>query len=47
MLTFAHIPTGATANKGFNADDLEGRPVAPAIALTAIGAGIETRGATP
>jgi putative transposase len=47
MLAFAHIPTGATANKGFNADDLEGRPVAPAIALTAIGTDIEIGRATP
>src|SRR6202047_1311618 len=36
---FAHIPTGTTANKGFNIDDeVNGRLVEPAVALTAIGA---------
>jgi hypothetical protein len=34
MLAFADIPTGATTNKGFDVNDLEGRSVAPAIALT-------------
>jgi hypothetical protein len=39
MLAFAHIPTGTTANKGFNIDDeVNGRLVEPAVALTAIGA---------
>ena len=33
MLPFAHIPTGATANKGFNIDDeVNGRLVKPAVA---------------
>ena len=48
MLAFAHIPTGTTANKGFNIDDeVNGRPVEPAVALTAIGAEIKTGRATP
>jgi hypothetical protein len=47
MLAFAHIPTGAAANKGFDLDEVKGRIVAPASAITAIGADIETGGATP
>ena len=48
MLAFAHIPTGTTANKGFNIDDeVNGRLVEPAVALTAIGAEIETGRDTP
>ena len=47
MLAFAHIPTGAAANKGFNVDDVNSRLVDPAGALTATGADIETRRATP
>jgi len=48
MLAFAHIPTGTTANKGFNIDDeVNGRLVEPAVALTAIGAEIKTGRATP
>src|ERR1700758_2030275 len=47
MLAFAHIPTGATANKGFAIDQVKGRTVASAIALTAIGADSETGRATP
>jgi putative transposase len=48
MLPFAHIPTGTTANKGFNIDDeVNGRLVEPAVALTAIGAEIKTGRATP
>jgi NAD(P)-dependent dehydrogenase (short-subunit alcohol dehydrogenase family) len=47
MLAFAHIPTGATANKGFAIDQVKGRTVASAIALTAIGADTETGRATP
>src|SRR5271156_843041 len=38
MLAFAHIPTGTTVNKGFAIDQVKGRTVASAIALTAIGA---------
>src|SRR2546423_14298233 len=41
MLAFAHIPTGTTASKGIDIDDSEGELVAPAIALSAIGAEIE------
>ena len=47
MLAFAHIPTGATANKGFDIDEVKSRVAAPASAMTAIGADIETGGATP
>jgi hypothetical protein len=40
--------TGTTANKGFNIDDeVNGRLVEPAVALTAIGAKIKTGRATP
>ena len=38
MLTFAHIPTGATANTGFNIDEVNSRFVKPTGALAAIGA---------
>ena len=44
MLAFAHIPTGTAANKGFDIDQVKGRCVAPASAMTAIGADIETGG---
>jgi hypothetical protein len=48
MLAFAHIPTGTTANEGSNIDDeVNGRLVEPAVALTAIGAEIKTGRATP
>ncbi len=47
MLAFAHIPTGATANKGFDIDQVEASIAAPASAMTAIGADIETGRATP
>jgi hypothetical protein len=47
MLAFAHIPTGATANEGFNIDEVNNRFVEPAVALTATGADIETGGVTP
>jgi hypothetical protein len=47
MLAFAHIPTGAAANKGLDIDAVTGRLVEPAVAHTAIGAGIGTGGATP
>jgi putative transposase len=43
MLAFAHIPTRATANKGFDIDQVNSRLVEPVVALTAIGADIETR----
>ena len=35
---FADIPTGATANKGFDIDEVKGRIAEPANAMTAIGA---------
>jgi putative transposase len=47
MLAFAHIPTGTAANKGFDVDEVNSRLVEPAVALTAIGADIETSRATP
>src|SRR5947207_3556339 len=47
MLAFAHIPTGATANQGFDIDEVEGSTAVPASAMTVIGAEIETGRATP
>ena len=47
MLAFAHIPTGATANKGFDIDEVKSRIVKPAIAAGAVGAEIEIGRATP
>ena len=47
MLAFAHIPTVATANKGFDIDEVKGRIAEPASAMTAIGADIEIGGVTP
>jgi putative transposase len=47
MLAFAHIPTGATANRESDNDDRRGGIVVAAIAHTAIGADIETGGAIP
>ena len=47
MLAFAHIPTGTAANKGFDIDEMNSRLLEPAVALTAIGADIETGRATP
>jgi putative transposase len=47
MLAFAHIPTGTTANNGFDIDEVKGRLVELAIAPRAIGADIETGRATP
>jgi hypothetical protein len=47
MLAFAHIPTGTTANKGVDIEEVKSRIDQPAIALTAIGADSETGGATP
>jgi hypothetical protein len=47
MLAFAHIPTGTTAGKGFNIGEVKNRVVAPATALTMIGADIEIDRATP
>jgi hypothetical protein len=46
MLAFAHIPTGTTANKKFEIDEVRGRVAAPASAMTAIGARIKTGKAT-
>jgi hypothetical protein len=45
MLAFAHIPTGATTEEGFDID--EGKIAAPASAMTAIGADLETGRVTP
>ena len=39
--------TGATANKGFDIDEVNSKLLEPAVALTAIGADIETGRATP
>jgi hypothetical protein len=47
MLAFAHIPTGTTANKRFDIDEVKGRIAAPASTMTTIGADIETGRATP
>jgi hypothetical protein len=47
MLAFAHIPTGTTANKAFEIDEVKSRLVELAIAPNAIGADIETGRATP
>jgi putative transposase len=47
MLAFAHISTGATANEGFNIDEVNNRFAEPAVALTATGADIETVRVTP
>jgi putative transposase len=47
MLAFAHIPTGITASKGFDIDEVKIRSIAPAVAPTAIGADIEIGRATP
>jgi hypothetical protein len=47
MLAFAHIPTGAAANKGFDIDLVKSRIDKSAIALAAIGAEIEISRATP
>ena len=47
MLAFARIPTGATANEGFNIDQVNNRFAKPAVALTATGADIETGRVTP
>ena len=47
MLAFAHISTGTTASKGLDIDEIKGRSIAPAIALTAIGADTELGRATP
>ena len=47
MPAFAHIPTGTTADKGFVIDEVKRRPVEPAVAPNAIGAGAEIGRATP
>ena len=46
MLAFAHIPTGATANQGFDIDEVNRRRGKPAVA-PAIGADIKTGRVTP
>ena len=47
MLAFDHIPPGTTTNNGFDIDEVNGRPVKPAVAPTTIEADIETGTATP
>jgi hypothetical protein len=47
MLAFAHIPAGTTANREIDIDGVKSRIVTLGSASTAIGAGIETRGASP
>jgi hypothetical protein len=47
MLAFAHIPTGATADTGFDIDEVKSRSVEPTIAVAAIGADLELGRATP
>ena len=47
MLAFAHIPTGTIAEEGFDIDQVEGTIAAPANAMTATGADLETGRATP
>ena len=47
MLAFAHIPTGTTTNQGLDVDDSKNRTIAPASVLTALGADLKPRGATP
>jgi hypothetical protein len=47
MLAFAHIPTGTTANEGFNIEEVNNRFVEPTVARTATGAEIETGRVTP
>jgi hypothetical protein len=47
MLAFAHIPTGATADKGFDIAGLKSTIVKVAVVVAAIGADIETGRATP
>ena len=46
QVAFAHIPTGATTNNGFDIDEVNGRFVEP-VAPTAIGADLETGRVTP
>jgi hypothetical protein len=47
MLAFAHIPIGTTTNQGLDLDDSKNRTDAPASVLTALGADLKPRGATP
>jgi putative transposase len=47
ILTFAHIPTGTTANKAVHIDASKTRGIASAAAPRMIGAEIETGAATP
>ena len=47
MLAFAHIPTGTTANRGFERDEVISNIIKPASALTTSGADIEIGRATP
>jgi len=47
MLAFAHIPTGTTASKRFDIEEVKGKITEPAVAPTAIGADIAIGRATP
>jgi len=47
MLAFAHIPIGTAANTELDIAEINRRLVEAAVALTAIGADIETGRATP
>ena len=47
MLAFAHIPTGATANKGIDVNDSKNSTAVPASALNTLGADPKTGRATP
>ena len=47
ILAFAHIPTGTTANRGFDRDEVISNIIKPASALTTSGADIEIGRATP
>src|SRR5438552_2623237 len=47
MLAFAHIPTGATANKGIDVNDSKNSTVVPASALNTRRADLKTGRATP
>jgi len=47
MLAFAHIPTGTTASKELDIDEVKGRSLAQVVAAAEIGADIEIDRATP
>ena len=47
MLAFAHVPTGATANKGIDSDDSKNHTVAPASVLNTLGTDLKIGRVTP